>query len=39
LFAGILILVAIVFLVNMGLSRLEARLIRWQRGTAQTVQL
>jgi len=39
LFAGIIILVAIVFLVNFGLSRLEGRVIRWRRAGAQTVQL
>ena len=39
LFAGIIILVVIVFLVNFGLSRLEGRVIRWRRAGAQTVQL
>jgi NitT/TauT family transport system permease protein len=39
LFAGIIILVVIVFLVNFGLSRLERRVIRWRRAGAQTVQL
>jgi NitT/TauT family transport system permease protein len=39
LFAGIIILVAIVFLANFGLSRLEGRVIRWRKATGQTVQL
>jgi len=39
LFAGIIILVVIVFLVNFGLSRLEGRVIRWRRAGTQTVQL
>jgi ABC-type nitrate/sulfonate/bicarbonate transport system permease component len=39
LFAGIIILVVIVFLVNFGLGRLEGRVIRWRRAGAQTVQL
>jgi NitT/TauT family transport system permease protein len=41
LFAGIIILVAIVFLVNFGLNRLEGRVIRWRKtgGQGQTVQL
>jgi NitT/TauT family transport system permease protein len=39
LFAGILILVAIVFAVNFGLNRLERRIIRWRRAGAHTVQL
>jgi NitT/TauT family transport system permease protein len=39
LFAGIIILVAIVFLANFGLSRLEGRVIRWRKAAGQTVQL
>ena len=39
LFAGILILVAIVFVVNTGLARLEAKLIRWRSAGTQPVQL
>jgi NitT/TauT family transport system permease protein len=39
LFAGIIILVAIVFLANFGLNRLEGRLIRWREIGGQTVQL
>jgi NitT/TauT family transport system permease protein len=39
LFAGIIILVAIVFLANFGLSRLEDRVIRWRKAAGQTVQL
>lgn len=39
LFAGIIILVAIVFAVNFGLNRLEARVIRWRKAAGQTVQL
>jgi NitT/TauT family transport system permease protein len=39
LFAGIIILVAIVFLANFGLSWLESRIIRWRRIEGQTVQL
>jgi NitT/TauT family transport system permease protein len=39
LFAGIIVLVGIVFLTNFGLSRLEGRVIRWRRSEEQTVQL
>ena len=39
LFAGIIILVAIVFLANSGLNRLEGRLIRWREIGGHTVQL
>lgn len=39
LFAGIIILVAIVFAANIGLSWLESRVIRWRRVEGQTVQL
>jgi NitT/TauT family transport system permease protein len=39
LFAGIIILVAIVFSANFGLSWLERRIIRWRRIEGQTVQL
>jgi len=39
LFSGIIILVAIVFLVNFALNRLEARVIRWRQAGGQTVQL
>jgi len=39
LFAGIIILVAIVFLANFGLNWLEARVIRWRKAGGQTVQL
>ncbi len=39
LFAGILILVAIVFLANAGLARLEGRLIRWRAAATQPIQL
>lgn len=39
LFAGIIILVAIVFAANIGLSWLESRIIRWRRVEGQTVQL
>jgi NitT/TauT family transport system permease protein len=39
LFSGIIILVAIVFLANFGLSWLEGRVIRWRRVEGQTVQL
>jgi len=39
LFAGILILVAIVFLANTGLARLEGRLIRWRAAATQPIQL
>jgi sulfonate transport system permease protein len=39
LFSGIIILVAIVFVANIGLSWLESRIIRWRRVEGQTVQL
>jgi NitT/TauT family transport system permease protein len=39
LFAGIIILVGIVFAVNFGLARLEGRVIRWRKVAGQTVQL
>jgi NitT/TauT family transport system permease protein len=39
LFAGIIILVAIVFTVNFVLNRLEARVIGWRKAAGQTVQL
>ena len=39
LFAGIIILVGIVFAVNFGLNRLEGRVIRWRKVAGQTVQL
>jgi NitT/TauT family transport system permease protein len=39
LFAGIVILVAIVFAVNFALDRLEARVIRWRKVAGQTVQI
>jgi len=39
LFAGIIILVAIVFVVNFGLTGLEGRVIRWRKAGGQTVQL
>jgi NitT/TauT family transport system permease protein len=39
LFSGIIILVAIVFAANIGLSWLESRIIRWRRLEGQTVQL
>jgi NitT/TauT family transport system permease protein len=39
LFAGIIILVAIVFLANFGLNWLEGRVIRWRKAGGQTVQL
>jgi NitT/TauT family transport system permease protein len=39
LFSGIIILVAIVFAVNFGLTRLEGRIIRWRKVAGQTVQL
>ena len=39
LFAGIIILVAIVFIVNFGLNWLEGRVIRWRKAGGQTVQL
>lgn len=39
LFAGIVILVAIVFAVNFALDALEARVIRWRKAAGQTVQI
>jgi NitT/TauT family transport system permease protein len=39
LFSGIIILVAIVFLANFILNRLESYVIRWRKATGQTVQL
>jgi NitT/TauT family transport system permease protein len=39
LFAGIIILVAIVFVANACLMRLEASVIRWRSAGDQTVQL
>ena len=39
LFAGIIILVAIVFMANFGLNWLEGRVIRWRKAGGQTVQL
>ncbi len=39
LFSGIIILVAIVFLANFGLNRLEGYVIRWRKAGGQTVQL
>jgi NitT/TauT family transport system permease protein len=39
LFAGIIILVAIVFIANFGLNWLEGRVIRWRKAGGQTVQL
>jgi NitT/TauT family transport system permease protein len=39
LFAGIIILVAIVFLADFGLNWLEGRVIRWRKAGGQTVQL
>ena len=39
LFAGIIILVAIVFVANFGLNWLERRVIRWRKAGGQTVQL
>ena len=39
LFAGIIILVGIVFTVNFGLTWLEGRVIRWRKVAGQTVQL
>lgn len=39
LFSGIIILVAIVFSANFGLSWLESRIIRWRQVEGQTVQL
>jgi NitT/TauT family transport system permease protein len=39
LFAGIIILVAIVFVVNVSLDWLEARVIRWRKVAGKTVQI
>jgi NitT/TauT family transport system permease protein len=39
LFAGIIILVGIVFLANFGLNRLEGEVIRWRKAAGQPVQL
>jgi NitT/TauT family transport system permease protein len=39
LFSGILILVAIVFIANSFLNRLEGYVIRWRKAAGQTVQL
>ena len=39
LFAGIVILVAIVFLANFCLNRLEGRVICWRKAAGQTVQI
>lgn len=39
LFAGIIILVAIVFAANFGLNWLEGRVIRWRKVAGQTVQI
>jgi NitT/TauT family transport system permease protein len=39
LFAGIIILVLIVFLINYGLNVLETRIIRWRTASGQAVQL
>jgi NitT/TauT family transport system permease protein len=39
LFSGIIILVAIVFVANYGLNRLEHRVIRWRNVGGQAVQL
>jgi NitT/TauT family transport system permease protein len=39
LFAGIVILFAIVFTVNFALDALEARVIRWRKVAGQTVQI
>ncbi len=39
LFAGIIILVAIVFLANFILNAIEAKVIRWRKAGSQTVQL
>jgi sulfonate transport system permease protein len=39
LFAGIVILVAIVFAVNFALDALEERVIRWRKAAGQTVQI
>jgi NitT/TauT family transport system permease protein len=39
LFSGIIILVAIVFLANIGLTWIEGKVIRWRKAGSQTVQL
>jgi NitT/TauT family transport system permease protein len=39
LFAGIIILVAIVFLANFGINRIERSVIRWRKAGNQTVQI
>jgi NitT/TauT family transport system permease protein len=39
LFAGIIILVAIVFFANFALNRLEAHVIHWRKAGEQTIQL
>lgn len=39
LFSGIIILVAIVFVANLCLNRLEGYVIRWRKAEGQTVQL
>ena len=39
MFSGIIILVAIVFAANFGLTWLEGRVIRWRQAGGQTVQL
>lgn len=39
LFAGIIILVCIVFAANFGLGVLERRLIRWKKSSSQAVQI
>ena len=39
LFSGIIILVAIVFLANIGLTWIEGKVIRWRKAGGQTVQL
>lgn len=39
LFAGIIVLVAIVFLANFILGAIEAKVIRWRKAGSQTVQL
>jgi NitT/TauT family transport system permease protein len=39
LFAGIVILVAIVFAVNFSLDRIESRVIPWRKGAGRSVQI
>ncbi len=39
LFAGIILLVGIVFAANLGLSHLEGKLIRWKTSSSQAVQI